>query len=176
MVEEYFGTKELYQVALKANAPMNFGFRKIEVGEPVLYFEKVNIALLSEESNPVMARGGWGNMPRVIWEDRSEVNFTLSEGVMSAVGMGILTSARLLEGGTKDVLYVQKKEGPFELDENNSYRLSYTPSLDKKIFVFSYDRNCIQEKKEFEIQGNKLIVKNGNPLEQYVIDYYFEYG
>lgn len=176
LVEEYFGTKELYQVALKANAPMNFGFRKIEVGEPVLYFEKVNIALLSEESNPVMARGGWGNMPRVIWEDRSEVNFTLSEGVMSAVGMGILTSARLLEGGTKDVLYVQKKEGPFELDENNSYRLSYTPSLDKKIFVFSYDRNCIQEKKEFEIQGNKLIVKNGNPLEQYVIDYYFEYG
>ena len=48
--------------------------------------------------------------------------------------------------------------------------------MDKKIFVFSYDRNCIQEKKEFELQGNKLIVKNGNPLEQYVIDYYFEYG
>ena len=169
MNDFYFGTKELYQVALKANSPMNFGFRKIEVGEPVLYFEKVNIALLSEESNPVMARGGWGNMPRIIWEDRSEVNFTLSEGVMSAVGMGILTSARLLEGGTKDVLYVQKKEGPFELDENNSYRLSYTPSLDKKIFVFSYDRNCIQEKKEFEIQGNKLIVKNGNPLEEALV-------
>jgi hypothetical protein len=40
-----------------------------------------------------MARGGWANMPRVIWEDRSEVQFTFSEGVMSSISMGILLSS-----------------------------------------------------------------------------------
>ena len=43
-----------------------------------------------------MARGGWSNMPRVIWEDRSEVTFTMSEGVMSSVGMGILLSSNVI--------------------------------------------------------------------------------
>lgn len=176
MLDQYFGTKELYQVVLKANSPMNFGFRKVEVGEPVLYFEKVNLALLSESNQPVMARGGWGNMPHVIWENRSEVTFSLTEGVMSSAGMGILMGAKLLNNGERDVLYIQKKEGPFELDKNNSYRLMFTPSLDKKIFVFSYANGCIQEKKDYEIQGNKITVKNGNPLEQYIVDYYFEYG
>ena len=176
MEDQYFGTKELYQVVLKANSPMNFGFRKVEVGEPVLYFEKVNLALLSESNQPVMARGGWGNMPHVIWENRSEVTFSLTEGVMSSAGMGILMGAKLLNSGERDVLYVQKKEGPFDLDKNNSYKLMYTPSLDKKIFVFSYANGCVQEKQQFEIQGNNLIVKSGNQLEQYIVDYYFEYG
>lgn len=176
MIDQYFGTKELYQVVLKANTPMSFGYRQVEVGEPVLYFEKVNLAMLTEDSRPIMARGGWGNMPHIIWEDRSEINFTLTEGVMSAAGMGILMSARLLNNGEKDVLYIQKKEGPFELDKNNSYRLMYAPTKDKKIFVFSYDRNCVQEKKDFVIENNILTIPDGNPLEQYIIDYYFEYG
>ena len=176
MIDNYFGTKELFQVVLKANTPMNFGYREVEAGEPVLYFEKVNIAMLTEESRPIMSRGGWGNMPHVIWEDRSEVNFTLTEGVMSSAGLGILMSAKLLSRGQKDVLYVQKKEGPFELDKENSFSLMYPPTKDKKIFVFSYKYNCIQEKKEFEIDGNRVFIKNPDPLDEYIIDYYFEYG
>jgi len=33
------------------------------------------VALLSENVRPIMARGGWGNEPLVIWEDRSETSF-----------------------------------------------------------------------------------------------------
>jgi len=29
--------------------------------------------LLPEQNRPVFARGGWANMPRVIWDERSEV-------------------------------------------------------------------------------------------------------
>lgn len=60
MDERYFGTKELYDVVLKANTPMTFGSRKVEIGEPIMYFEKVNFASLNEQSHPIMARGGWG--------------------------------------------------------------------------------------------------------------------
>jgi hypothetical protein len=42
-----------------------------------------------------MARGGWANLPRVVWEDRSEVTFSLIEGVMSSISMGILLSAEV---------------------------------------------------------------------------------
>lgn len=174
MIEQYFGTKELYKVALKATVPMDFGFRKIEAGEPVLYFEKVNIAMLNEKNTPVMARGGHGNMPRVIWEDRSEVEFSMAEGVMSSVGFGILMSAKVMVN-PNDGLLLPKQEGPFELDKNNAYTLQYTPSQEKKIFVYSYERDCIQEKQEFEIRGNKVIIPNADPLKEYFIDYYFEY-
>jgi len=74
---------------------MQFGSRYIEAEEPVLYFENISMALISEKNNTIMARGGWANMPRVIWEDRSEVSFTMSEGVMSAISMSILLSANV---------------------------------------------------------------------------------
>ena len=82
-LDQYYGMQELYQVVLKAKTPMQFGSRYIQKDEPVLYFENVNISLLSQRNNPIMARGGWANLPQVVWEDRSDVTFTLSEGVVS---------------------------------------------------------------------------------------------
>ena len=75
MMDQYFGIKELYEVVLRAKTPMQFGERYIEAGEPVLYFENVSMSVLNERNSLIMARGGWANMPRVIWEDRSEVQF-----------------------------------------------------------------------------------------------------
>lgn len=184
MMDQYFGTKELYEVVLKANTPMNFGSRRVEVGEPILYFEKVSIAQLNEQSRPIMARGGWGNMPHVIWEDRSEMTFTLSEGVMSSIGMSILMSADLVahEEAKNGNLYIPKREGPFELDDlTMSYRLDRTPAQDKKIFLFEYERDVPQKKIDMKAEGlvienNILRYKNGDINKQYLIDYYFKYG
>ena len=184
MQDAYFGTKELYEVVLKANTPMNFGSRRVEVGEPILYFEKVSIAQLNEQSRPIMARGGWGNMPHVIWEDRSEMTFTLSEGVMSSIGMSILMSADLVahEEAKNGNLYIPKREGPFELDDlTMSYRLDRAPAQDKKIFLFEYERDVPQKKIDMKAEGlvienNILRYKNGDINKQYLIDYYFKYG
>lgn len=184
MMDQYFGTKELYEVVLKANTPMNFGSRRVEVGEPILYFEKVSIAQLNEQSRPVMARGGWGNMPHVIWEDRSEMTFTLSEGVMSSIGMSILMSAKMVskEKAKDGNLYIPKREGPFELDDlTMSYTLDRIPAQDKRIFLFEYEREVPQKKIDMEAEGlviekNILRYKNGDINKQYLIDYYFKYG
>ena len=96
MIDQNFGIKELHEVTLRANTTMEFGNRRIEIDEPVLYFENVNMSMLSERSSPIMARGGWKNMPRVIWEDRDIVQFQMSEGVMSSIGMSILLSANVV--------------------------------------------------------------------------------
>jgi hypothetical protein len=178
MIDQYFGTKELYEVVLKANSPMNFGLRKIEAGEPVLYFDKITMSMLSENSRPILARGGWGNMPHVIWEDRSEVTFSFNEGVMSLTGLGILTSADVLNKPRDGTLYIPKKEGPFGPyyeSKNRTFLLSKTPSLKKKIFCYLFDRDAIQKKVNFTLDGNLLTIHDDTSGGQYILDYYYEY-
>ena len=198
MVEQYFGHKELYEVVLRAKTSMQFGNKYIEAEEPVLYFNNVNMSLLTEQNRPVFARGGWGNMPRVIWDERSEVQFQMVEGVMSQVGMSILLSANVLAQTQDTPLYINKKEEFFVQsvigDESNPYiDLQHNPvnSDIRKTFIFEYDKNAIQKK----IYG-KRIASPENPLaptyrielyedknctipakkgRTYIIDYYYEY-
>ena len=206
MKDQYFGHKELYEVVLRAKNPMQFGSRYIEADEPVLYFDNIQISTLSEQNSPIMARGGWANMPRVIWDDRSEVQFQLVEGVMSSVGMGILLSANVLSEQDRQPLYVHMKEGPLVAYEHESTSesetkvctcvdLKYEPIIYpvKKMFIFDYENNAIQNK----IYGKKIDnIKDGyqNPVyrielyndknctipaknnREYVVDYYYEYG
>ena len=148
MMDQYFGHKELYEVVLRTNTPMQFGDRYIEADEPILYFDNVNMTLLTEQSRPVFARGGWGNMPRVIWEDRQEVQFQMIEGVMSSTGMGILLSSNVLSQKDKQPLYIHMKEGPLEFSKDNIVQLKHWPISypEKKTFIFDYQRKAIQDK------------------------------
>ena len=148
MMDQYFGHKELYEVVLRAKTPMQFGDRYIEADEPVLYFNNVNMSLLTEQNRPIFARGGWANMPRVIWEERSEVQFQMIEGTMSSVGMSILLSANVLSNQKDKPLYIHMKEGPMDCSLNNVLQLKHWPVSypTKKTFIFDYDRKAIQQK------------------------------
>lgn len=187
MKDEYFGVKELYEVVLKAKIPMQFGARKLEEGEPVLYFENIEMSMLSEKSKPVMARGGWSNLPRVIWEDRSEVVFILREGVMSSISMGILLSANMTQKVEGETLMVPKREGPFSLDLEDCFELEHWPVLppDKKVFIYEYERDVAQKKvygdiisERVNILGERvprIRVKEADATKNYIVDYYYEY-
>ena len=203
MQDEYFGHKELYEVVLRAKVPMQFGNRYIESQEPVLYFNNVNMSLLTEQDRPVFARGGWGNMPRVVWDERSEVQFQMIEGVMSSVGMSILLGANVLARQEDKPLYIHMKEGPMECSMNNVVQLKHWPAgmPEHKAFIFEYARDAIQQKmygkfyisnsdqqklSNEEITMNDIlprlaIYKDKNCLEaaendrKYVIDYYYKY-
>ena len=195
MQDQYFGHKELYEVVLRAKNPMQFGDRYIEADEPVLYFNNVNISLLNEQNKPVFARGGWANMPRVIWDERSEVQFQMIEGVMSSVGMSILLSANVLSEQSKQPLYIHMKEGPKQCSFNNILDLKHWPVEypEKKTFIFDYENDAIQRK----IYGRKYRTDDTieekydyprlaifsdkncqNPITNggnFVIDYYYKY-
>ena len=187
MLDQYFGVKELYEVVLKAKVPMQFGSRRLEEGEPVLYFENVSISMLSERNSPIMARGGWSNMPRVIWEDRSEVTFSLTEGVMSSISMGILLSANMTEKQEGTSIAVPMREGPFELDSDNCFILNHMPIFPpkKKVFIYEYERDVGQKKVYGEIVQNihniageeipRIRVKEADATKRYMVDYYYEY-
>ena len=195
MMDQYFGHKELYEVVLRAKDPMKFGDRYIEADEPVLYFNNVNMSLLTEQSRPVFARGGIGNMPRVIWDERSEVQFQMTEGVMSAVGMSILLSANVASRKENKPLYIHMKEGPKPCSFNNVFDLKHWPTLypEKKTFIFEYERDAIQKKvygqkyrtdpsieesKDYprlQLFEDKNCLQPVNNGRNFVIDYYYKY-
>ena len=160
MLDQNFGHKELYSVVLRAKTPMQFGDRYIEAQEPVLYFDSVQMSLLTEQNRPIFARGGWSNMPRVIWDERSEVSFQMIDGVMSSAGFSILLSANVTSEQQEQPLYVNMREELQPLGivykevidgEEKSFpliELKYKPILYpiKKLFIFTYTRNTIQQK------------------------------
>lgn len=190
MTDQFFGTQELYQVAIKSNTHFDIGNRHIEPGEPVLYFDNIKISDLNLPSKPIMARGGWNNLPRVIWEDRGELSFTLDEGVMTSTGMSVLFSAAMEENdGMEEQILVPYREGPFLLDEEGRHRLAHVPEDDAKMFCFEYDHKTIQKKLNFfTIQYAKKHITDGvtkdyayikideDKSKQYILDYYFKYG
>ena len=202
-MDQNFGHKELYEVVLRAKTPMKFGDRYIEADEPVLYFDNIQMSVLTEQSRPIFARGGWGNTPRVIWDDRQEVQFQMVEGVMSSVGMSILLSANVLSEKDRQPLYIHMKEGPLECSMDNVVQLKHWPVAypNKKTFIFEYDRSAIQKKlygQYYISSSDQLKIDNGEiekkdvlprlsifkdknceiPAEnssEYVIDYYYKY-
>ena len=197
MLDQYFGHKELYEVVLKAKESMRFGNRYIEAGEPVLYFENVDMSMLSEQNKAVFARGGWANLPKVTWEDRSEVTFSMTEGVMSSVGMSILLSANVTQEGVDKPIPIQKREGPLEIidlsDQNHGFYISHKPIgyPEKKIFIMEYSRDAVQKKVYGKLTENQselgpqyfISVYDDKDLtipvdvrKQFVVDYYYEYG
>ena len=175
MIDQYLGIKELYEVSLKALEPMQFGERRVEAGEPVLYFNNIVMTQTSETHSDVFARGGWKNMPRVIWAERSEVRFALSEGVLSSISMGILLNAKMGYKSKEQRMLVPRREGPMELkeyvtqDENNEDVVHYympvkewpTEYPEKKTFIFEYDRDVVQRK----VYGKRLRNRHEDPFE-----------
>lgn len=205
MIDQYFGVKELYEVVLRAKTPMKFGERNIEADEPVLYFENVTMSVLNEDSRPIMARGGWSNLPHVIWEDRNDVTFQLQEGILSNLSMGILFNAKVCKQEENQKLYVNKREGPLEVEyhpqtleeiENDVppqafIRLEKLPILypEKKAFIFDWDRNMPQRKLYGQLQQEQDSLDNyiidlyedkehnhpAQQTKQCLVDYYYEY-
>lgn len=182
---------------------MNFGERYIEADEPVLYFDHIAMSMLSEQNRAIFARGGWENQPKVIWQDRSEVRFQMTQGVISQFGLGVLLGAKVVVKGTEKPILIHKKEGPFQFDIGETVPRIYlehwpVDSSVKKTFIFDYDRDSVQRK----IYGKRITGQYKDPLQpdketpcielydtkdlnpekmastdrKYVVDYYYEYG
>ena len=196
MMDQYFGVKELYEVVLRAKVPMQFGSRFLEEGEPVLYFENITMSVLQQKTNAIMARGGWANLPRVIWEDRSEVQFVMQEGVMSSISLGVLLSAKVTtQLDNEGPLLINKREGPFEIQEDARIFLEHWPVEypRKKTFIYEYERDVAQkkiygkrieglddgfgvERPCLELYQDKALEEKADINKKYIVDYYYEYG
>lgn len=179
MTDQYFGMKELYQVKLRAAERMFIGSKQVDKGEPVTYFDHIQIANVSETVVPVTARGGRNNDALVIWEDRKEVNFRMSMGVLSDIGFALLTNAKIMDK-RPDILPMSVSEKIEINDKGIATLLNHIPleHKDYPIFCFIYENKLLQKKiKPLSIDyENGTLQFDGSLAGQTVmIDYYYNY-
>ena len=183
------GIKDLEHVVLKARDYIDLGPYSFEPGEPVLYFNNIQIALLSENTRVIAARGGFLNQPRVVWEDRSDTTFQFSNGTLNPISLNMLLEANML----------QRIEPRIPIQETLKVRgdriyLSHKPDMSRKIFYKIFEFENIQPHRKIKVERYeeaegltgcyvyiKEIGKNGElisfPDENdifIVADYYFE--
>lgn len=175
--QRYNGLKELNSVVIKAYKDIIIGNKEFAAGEPILYFEKIQISALKENSKIVTARGGWGNYPHVVWEDFNDFSFVLSEGVLSKTSFSILSNAELFDYSAEEKTIKLPKREKLEI-YSNKVEAKYQP-LKEKFFIYLLDSEGLVEKKinNYEIGEDKIItIEEGYEGRDVLIDYYFNYN
>lgn len=164
------GIKELEQVVLKAREDITIGNCDFEAGEPILYFKNLQIAQLTENTAIKAARGGFLNQPLVVWEDRSDVTFQLSNGTLNQISLNLLLEADTLQ---KKLVYVPFQE-QIVLDESGQAFLSHSPEQSRKRFYKLCKANNLQNRL-IPLEENDQLVSFGRDYAYETIsaDYYF---
>lgn len=171
-MEDYFGTKELYDVQLKITYSLEVEEKSFQNGETILSFDKVLMSNINEVKKRNVARGGANNLPLIFWEESTQVQFDFSEGIFSKMGLAILSNAKMV---------TSVENIPYEIDyseklivEDSKVELKYIPSNIEKIFIYKENGEKVIE---FTTDGTKFItiteeIDDGdNILVRYVFNY-----
>ena len=162
------GFKELYEVTLKATYPIEMGDRRIEVGEIIAIFDKVQVANFEEKKNFISANGGFDNRALVWWEETKEIRISLSQGVFSKSHLALMTNAKLINDEGQFVVPISTREF-VETDEEGKAQLKH----DIVAPVFVYDKNTGKKISDFTYSENILDI--GSQYTDIVVDYTYNY-
>ena len=202
-MDNYAGMKELYDVTIRLTSPAEFNGRKFNVNESLLVFKTAEIAQINEQKRNVQAKGGYHNTPLINWETDKEMNFGITNGVLSPVSFALLSNSRIELPTMKSVSYNEI----LNTIEDNDYcyiDLKYCPNHcncimgaqgnpnneplplgrrqelmlkplppSKDKFIFIYDSETGKKINDFEIYQNRIFFKEF--YRQVYIDYTFEY-
>lgn len=95
-----FGVREICDVVFKAKSSVKIGKTTFIAGQPVLYIDTATASSLEQASTTVYAQGGKGNSRLIAWDGEKTLTFTLTDALMSPVGLSILAGAGLFKGKT----------------------------------------------------------------------------
>ena len=167
-MENNFGLKELYEVSLKATYPIEVKDRKIEIGETIALFDRIQIADFVENKSFISANGGFDNRAHVWWEETKEIKVNLSQGVFSKTQLALMTNASLTINEGASIVPINRRE-VIESDEQGMAQLKYPAS--EPIFV--YDNKTGEKLTGWQIEGNRLALDVA--YKEVLVDYYYNY-
>lgn len=162
---EVFGSKELYDVTLKAIQPFSTPDFNFAGGEVVAAFDHIMVASFDEIKSFHEATGGYDNASLVQWSTTREMHFDFSQGVFSKTHLALMGNSYL--GKSKHSILVPIKE-ELESDENGQVSLKYIP---KELFVYNLKTN--ERIIDFEKEDN--IIRINSPYTEVLVRYYYEY-
>ena len=167
-MENKFGLKELYDVSLKATYPIEVKGRKIDIGETVAVFDRIQVADFIENKSFISADGGFDNRPRVWWEETKEIKVNLSQGVFSKVQLALMTNAALAINEGASIVKINRRE-VVESNEQGMAQLKHPASQP----IFVYDNTTGEKLTGWQVMGSTLTLDQA--YKEVLVDYYYEY-
>lgn len=202
-MDNFVGMKELYDVSLRLNAPLEIGNRKYDINETVLSFSTAEIAQIDESKRNIQATGGYHNSPLVNWEIDKEMRFAITHGVLSPTSWALLSNSKLEEPNIKSVQFSEELQ-VIEEGEYCYVDLKYCPNScecilgaqpnpcfeplpmgrrpelllkplpsSKTKWIFVYDIESGKRIREFQIYRNRIFFEK--EVRKVLIDYTFNY-
>lgn len=203
MNNDMMGTKELYDVNIRLNQPLEIGGRKYDINETVLSFERAEIAQVTEQKTRRYANGGYNNNLLIEWEVDKQVDFAISHGVLSPTTWAVLSNSKLNNKNMKSVPFKEQLQVTEEDDYcyvllkyipnnmNEKWGIQGNPENEplpmgrrewlplkplppqKDKYIFCYDMETGSRIMNFEICGNKVMFKGNH--NNVMVDYTFDY-
>lgn len=203
-MDKFVGMKEMYDINIRLNQPLNFSGRKYDINETILSFERAEIAQIQEQKLHKEAKGGYNNNLLIDWEVDKEIGFALSHGVLSPTTWAVLSNSKLNNKSIKSVPFkeqltvIEDKSFSYALlkyipnNINEKYGLQGNPENEplpmgrrewlplkplppqRDKYIFCYDMETGQRIMNFNIVGNKIILKGEH--RRIMVDYTFDYN
>ena len=82
MLDNFSGMKEMYDISIRLNNPIEFNGKKFDTNETLFMFDKAEIANIDERKTETQAKGGYHNIPLINWEVDKEMRFALNNYIM----------------------------------------------------------------------------------------------
>ena len=97
-----FGVREICNVTFKAKSTMQIGNATFKRGMPVLMIDTATASSLEQSTTTVYASGGRGNARLIAWDGEKTLTFTVTDALLSPIGLSILSGAGLFKGSNAE--------------------------------------------------------------------------
>jgi hypothetical protein len=160
--------KELYEVSLKSTLPIEVSGTKIEAGETIASFDRIQIANFQEIKSVASANGGWDNRAHIFWETTKEVKINFSQGIFSKIQLALMANAQLINNEGEQVITINKRE-EFESDEHGKIIIGRT--LREPVFV--YDKATGKKITDWTSSTDSITLNEA--YKSVIVDYWYDY-
>lgn len=160
--------KELYEVSLKTTLPIEIGGEKIETGETIAAFDKIQIANFQEIKSFASANGGWDNRTQVFWETTKEIKISFTQGVFSTLQLALMSNANLIKNEGQQTFLLNTRK---EFESNQDGEITIEQALREPIFI--YDKDTGKKVTDWAVADN--VITLNEPYKPVIVDYWYEY-
>lgn len=102
-----FGVREICDVTFKATADnQKVGSKVFKKYQPVFSIDTAQTSEMSQESTTVYAQGGKGYNRLIAWEGEKTMTFTVTDALLSPMGLAVLSGAGLINASEDEVVHV----------------------------------------------------------------------
>ena len=163
-----FSFRELYDVTLKATYDIEANGKTIKAGEPIVIFDKIQLANFQEIEQHTTAHGGYEDQARVTWTSTQEIRLNFLQGIFSKLQYAVLLNARLVSSKNCLPLYLNETF-QVESDENGQFDVKHEPVYD----FYVYDKD---EGTKLEVEHiDDLTYAISEPYKELMVHYMYQY-